>query len=65
LSIIIFIISSSLISLFYYTKLFYNLSVGSRSRIKINIFNENSTSNYIIVVSSTGNLIISIIVLLI
>jgi len=65
LIILIIIISSSLISLFYYIKLFYTLSIGNLNSVKIKLTGRTSTSNTIIIISFMGNLVISLIVLLI
>ena len=65
LSILIILISSSLVSLFYYIKLFYNISISSTSEVKITVTHKTSPANKIIILSTLGNLTMSIIVLLI
>jgi NADH:ubiquinone oxidoreductase subunit 2 (subunit N) len=65
LIILIILISSSLVSLFFYLKIFYNLAATSSIETKINQTKFKSTTLKLITVALTGNLIISSIVLLI
>jgi len=65
LIIIISLISSSLISLFFYTKIFYNLTVRTNLELKINLNPTKNNFSKILIISIIGNMIISLLVLLI
>jgi len=64
LIILLILITSSLVSLFYYTKIFYNLSINTKYSFKASLTHKIIFKNKIILISSIGNFIISLIVLL-
>lgn len=65
LILLIVIVVSSLVSLFYYSKIFYNMSINTKLGFKINTRTEFIFKNKLILISCVGNLIVSLIVLLI
>jgi NADH:ubiquinone oxidoreductase subunit 2 (subunit N) len=62
--ILLILISSSLISLFFYTKLFYNLTINSMPELKILVRKKNSLFSIFLITPIIGNLILSLLVLL-
>lgn len=63
--ILLILITSSLVSLFFYIKIFYNLSINSSMETKINLNRETLSPNIMLPISIGGNIVISTVVLLI